>query len=199
MDMELFEDPFEWFDTWMTLATQRVASDPNAVALGTVDALGNPSVRMVLLKQWDRRGFVFYTNYESRKGQALLQTRKAAMTLHWRALERQVRIEGVIEEVEPEVADAYFDSRSRDSRIGAWASHQSSVLESRQALVERVAYYEHMFEGKDHIPRPPHWSGFRLKPLMIEFWAAGDARIHDRVAFSRDYIHQPWTRQRLNP
>lgn len=199
MTLERFDDPFEWFGAWMAHATAHVSSDPNAVALGTVDAQGNPSVRMVLLKEWDERGFVFYTHYTSRKGRALLQTRKAAMTLHWRSLERQLRIEGVIEEVEPEVADAYFNSRSRESRVGAWASNQSSPLESRQALLERVAYYTHQFDGQELIPRPPQWSGFRLKPLMVEFWEAGDARIHDRVAFTRDYIHQPWTSQRLNP
>lgn len=198
MDFPYSDDPFVWFGAWFDHAQAVVNVDPNAVALATVDAQNNPSLRIVLLKQWDDQGFVFYTNYTSRKGQQLLETRKAAMTLFWRELGRQIRIEGIVEEVSPEQADAYFASRPRTSQVGAWASNQSSELEDRQTLVARINEVEARFDGVP-VPRPPHWSGFRLKPLSIEFWEAGDFRIHDRMVFSRQYIHQAWSTKRLNP
>ena len=198
MNFPYSDDPFVWFGAWFDHAKEVVKVDPNAVALATVDAQNNPSLRIVLLKQWDDQGFVFYTNYTSRKGQQLLETRKAAMTLFWRELGRQIRIEGIIEEVSPQQADAYFASRPRASQIGAWASNQSSELEDRQTLLDRIDEVEARFDGAP-VPRPPHWSGFRLKPLLIEFWEAGDFRIHDRMVFSRHYIHQAWSTKRLNP
>lgn len=189
-------EPYSLFGTWLKEAEASEPNDPNALALATVDADGMPNVRMVLLKSFDSDGFVFFTNYESRKGQELLGQKKAAMVFHWKSLRRQVRVRGDIETVSEAEADAYFETRARGSRIGAWASKQSRPLESRFALEKAVAEYTIKF-GIGHIPRPAHWSGFRLKPVSIEFWADRPFRLHDRVEFTR--AGEGWEKIRMYP
>jgi pyridoxamine 5'-phosphate oxidase len=189
-------EPFSLFGTWLKEAESAEPNDPNGLALATVDADGMPNVRMVLLKSFDLDGFVFFTNYESRKGQELLGQKKAAMVFHWKSLRRQVRVRGDIETVSDAEADAYFETRARGSRIGAWASKQSRPLESRFALEKAVAEYTMKF-GIGHIPRPAHWSGFRLRPVSIEFWADRPFRLHDRVEFTR--AGEGWEKVRLYP
>lgn len=189
-------EPFTLFAQWLADATASESNDPNALALATVDDEGLPNVRMVLLKGFDQDGFVFYTNYESQKGRELLGTRKAAMCFHWKSLRRQVRVRGDIETVTDAEADEYYASRARGSRIGAWASKQSRPLESRFALEKAVAEYTAKF-GLGDIPRPPHWSGFRLKPSSIEFWHDRKFRLHDRVEFKR--IDGGWDKVRMYP
>jgi pyridoxamine 5'-phosphate oxidase len=191
------EDPFAAFASWMEAAQASEPNDANAVALATVDADGTPDVRMVLLKGVDTGGFVFYTNAQSAKGEQLSANQRAALVAHWKSLRRQVRARGLVEGVAEAEADAYFATRSRESQLGAWASEQSRPLESRQALEERVARYAAQHAGA--VPRPPHWSGFRIKPLSIEFWSDRPARLHDRIVFQRSRLDQPWRRQRLYP
>jgi pyridoxamine 5'-phosphate oxidase len=195
-DFTLENEPYSLFGTWLKDAEASEPNDPSAVALATVDADGMPNVRMVLLKSFDPDGFVFYTNFESRKGQELLGQKKAAMVFHWKSLRRQVRVRGAIEVVSDAEADAYYESRPRGSRIGAWASKQSRPLESRFALEKAVAEYTVKF-GIGHIPRPDHWSGFRLKPVSIEFWHDRPFRLHDRVEFSR--AREGWEKIRMYP
>jgi pyridoxamine 5'-phosphate oxidase len=189
-------EPFSLFGTWLKEAESAEPNDPNGLALATVDADGMPNVRMVLLKSFDLDGFVFFTNYESRKGQELLGQKKAAMVFHWKSLRRQVRVRGDIETVSDAEADAYFETRARGSRIGAWASKQSRPLESRFALEKAVAEYTMKF-GIGHIPRPAHWSGFRLRPVSIEFWADRPFRLHDRLEFTR--AGERWEKVRMYP
>ncbi len=177
-------DPFALFGEWLAEATVSEANDPTAIALATVGDADLPDVRMVLLKGFDRNGFVFYTNLESRKGRQLAVRPKAALCFHWKSLRRQVRIRGSVQPVEPREADEYFASRPRLSRIGAWASAQSEPLPSRFALEKAVARHTARFAA-GAIPRPPHWSGFRLVPDEIEFWRDGAFRLHDRRRFSR--------------
>ena len=191
-------DPFGLFGDWMKEAEKAEPNDPNAMALATVDDEGLPNVRMVLLKGFDERGFVFYTNFESQKGQEILATMKAALGFHWKSLRRQVRVRGLVEEVTPAEADAYFASRPRDSRIGAWASQQSRPLESRFALETAVAMNTARY-AIGEVPRPPYWSGFRVKPLSIEFWHDRPFRLHDRVVFRRPNETSAWTKARLYP
>ncbi|MBP5856814.1 pyridoxamine 5'-phosphate oxidase [Marivibrio halodurans] len=191
--------PFDLFQEWLSEAEASEPNDPNAMALATADAAGRPSLRMVLLKGFDPGGFVFYTNLESRKGVQLAENPAAALLFHWKSLRRQVRVEGPVEPVAAEEADAYFATRARGSQIGAWASDQSRPLESRFALEKKVARI-----GAKHavgaVPRPPHWSGFRVRPLRIEFWKDGAFRLHDRFLFSRPDPDQPdWTVERLYP
>ncbi len=191
-------DPLALFRDWYAEAAKSEPNDPDAVALATVGPDGTPSARMVLLKGYDPAGFVFYTNYESRKGQHLLNHTKAALLFHWKSLRRQVRLEGPVSQTTPEEADAYFASRARGSQIGAWASDQSRPLESRFALEKRVAEYtaRHLVGT---VPRPAHWSGFRLNPLLIEFWQDGAFRLHDRLEYRRGSPAEPWTTRTLFP
>ena len=191
-------DPFSLFEVWLAEATAKEPNDPNAMALATVDADGLPNVRMVLLKGFDRDGFVFYTNTESQKGTELLAQQKAAAVFHWKSLRRQVRVRGPVSQVTSEEADAYFASRARDSRIGAWASQQSRPLESRFALEKAVAKYAAKY-AIGEVPRPPHWTGFRIAPLYIEFWRDGAFRLHDRAVFRRTSPDGDWTRTRFYP
>ncbi|MGE0501589.1 MAG: pyridoxamine 5'-phosphate oxidase [Rhizobiaceae bacterium] len=189
-------EPLALFATWLADATRSEPNDPNAVALASVDADGLPDVRMVLLKDFDARGFVFYTNLESAKGREIIASMKAAMCFHWKSLRRQVRVRGVVEVVSDEEADAYYASRPRGSRIGAWASKQSRPLESRFALETAVAKYTARYPVGD-IPRPRHWSGFRILPATIEFWHDRPFRLHDRLVFSR--AGDAWEKTRLYP
>jgi pyridoxamine 5'-phosphate oxidase len=189
-------DPFFLFAQWLEDATGSEINDPNGMALATVDENGLPNVRMVLLKGFDERGFVFYTNFESQKGREILSSMKAAMCFHWKSLRRQVRVRGEVEVVTSTEADAYYATRPRHSRLGAWASAQSRPLEARQVLVDAVAKLEAQYPGDD-IPRPAHWSGFRIVPSSIEFWRDGEFRLHDRIAFQRD--GDSWAKARLYP
>lgn len=189
-------EPYELFSRWLKDATASEPNDPNAVALSTVDQDGMPNVRMVLLKDFDEQGFVFYTNYESAKGQEILASMKAAMCFHWKSLRRQVRVRGIVEKVSDAEANEYYASRPRGSRIGAWASAQSRPLESRFALEKAVASYTTRYAIGD-IPRPAHWSGFRIKPVSIEFWHDRPFRLHDRVVFKPD--GKTWNKTRLYP
>ncbi len=192
------DDPFALFADWLKEATAKEINDPTGMALATVDDHGLPDVRMVLLKDHGPDGFVFYTNFESAKGQELIDQPRAALLFHWKSLRRQVRVRGVVSEVSETEADAYFASRHRDSQIGAWASDQSRPLEGRFALEKRVAEYALKF-GVKPVPRPPHWSGFRVTPVQIEFWKDGAFRLHDRVVFRRSGASQPWSKARLYP
>ncbi len=190
--------PFELFGEWLSEASESEINDPTAMALATVDADGLPNVRMVLLKGFDERGFVFYTNFESAKGEELLGAHKAALCFHWKSLRRQIRIRGPVEQVSADEADEYYQSRPRGSRIGAWASKQSRPLESRFALEKEVARYTAKF-AIGEIPRPDHWSGMRLNPTSIEFWHDRPFRLHDRVSFTRTTEGGDWTKTRLYP
>lgn len=178
------ENPFALFNSWFAEAQGSEPNDPNAMALATVDADGSPSVRMVLLKGHDVAGFVFYTNLESRKGLALAANPHAALLFHWKSLHRQIRIEGAVEPVSTAEADVYFASRARDSRIGAWASDQSRPLPSRGHFLKRVAEFGVRY-AVGTVPRPPHWSGFRLVPDRFEFWQDQAFRLHERRCFTR--------------
>ena len=191
-------EPFQLFGEWLEEARAAEPNDPTAMSVATVDGDGLPNVRMTLLKGFDERGFVFYTNFESQKGTEILASRKAALGFHWKSLRRQVRLRGPVEVVSEEEADAYYKSRPRDSRIGAWASQQSRPLESRFALEKAVARYAAKYAIGD-VPRPPYWSGFRVKPVYIEFWKDGAFRLHDRVVFRRDGDDDAWTKSRLYP
>lgn len=191
-------DPFVLFREWMADAEKSEPNDPNAMALATVDDEGLPNVRMVLLKDFDEKGFVFYTNFESQKGQEILATGKAALAFHWKSLRRQVRIRGLTEQVTDAEADAYFKSRPRDSKIGAWASKQSRPLTARFELETAVAVNTARF-GIGDVPRPPHWSGFRVKPLSIEFWHDRPFRLHDRLVFRRETPDGAWSKAKLYP
>jgi pyridoxamine 5'-phosphate oxidase len=195
-DFTATTNPNSLFAEWLGEAEASEPNDPNAMALATVDDAGMPNLRMVLLKGHGEDGFVFFTNFESAKGRELLAHPKAALLFHWKSLRRQVRVRGNIAEVNTEEADAYFASRARGSRIGAWASQQSRPLESRFALEKAVAAYTAKY-AIGEVPRPPYWSGFRLTPVEIEFWKDGAFRLHDRVRFTR--TAEGWERTRLYP
>lgn len=191
-------DPFALFETWMAEAEASEPVDPNAMALATVDAYGLPNVRMVLLKAYGPDGFIFYTNSQSAKGTELAQNLKAALLIYWKSLHRQVRLRGPVEVVSDEEADAYFATRSRESRIGAWASQQSRPLESRVALEEAVARYTAELAGHD-VARPSYWKSYRVVPLEIEFWHSRPHRLHDRILFRRPHEGAPFVKTRLYP
>jgi pyridoxamine 5'-phosphate oxidase len=195
-DFTEINEPWQLFESWMDEAQRAEPNDPNAMALATVDPDGLPNVRMVLLKGIDAGGFVFYTNTQSNKGRELLATPKAALVLHWKSLRRQVRARGTVTLVTDAEADAYFQSRPRDSRIGAWASQQSRPLESRFALEKAVAANTAKF-AIGEVPRPPYWTGFRIAPVSMEFWQDRPFRLHDRVLFNR--MADGWRKERLYP
>ncbi|MFQ3623014.1 MAG: pyridoxamine 5'-phosphate oxidase [Acetobacteraceae bacterium] len=192
------EDPIARFEAWMAEAAKTEPNDPNAVCLATATPDGRPSARMVLLKGVDARGFVFYTNLESRKGRELAANPHAALCFHWKTLTRSVRVEGPVFLVADEEADAYFASRPRTSRIGAWASKQSRPLEGRWALEQAVAEYT-LRHGVGEVPRPPHWSGFRLSPRVIEFWRDQPFRLHERLVYRREGEADAWRTELLYP
>jgi pyridoxamine 5'-phosphate oxidase len=197
-DIHAGQDPYVVFADWLATARKSEPNDPNAMALATADTDGMPDVRMVLLKDLDHQGFVFYTNLESSKGKQLLANSQAALCFHWKSLRRQVRVRGTIEAVSDAEADAYFATRARDSRIGAWASAQSRPLEDRYALERSVAAHALKF-GLGDVPRPAFWSGFRLVPTRIEFWRDKPFRLHDRLVFERPSAGDNWSTVKLYP
>jgi pyridoxamine 5'-phosphate oxidase len=192
------DEPLRLFAAWFSDASRSEPADPNAMTLATVDSDGLPNARMVLLKGFDELGFVFYTNLDSQKGRELGGAPKGALVFHWKSLSRQVRLRGPLEQVEDHLADAYFATRPRLAQIGAWASKQSAPLESRMAFEKAVAFYMAKF-AVGPIPRPPNWSGYRLLPLIIEFWQDRPYRLHDRIEFRRGGGGEPWSKTRLYP
>jgi pyridoxamine 5'-phosphate oxidase len=192
-------DPFSLFEDWYAEAEASEPNDPHAMAVASVDSAGLPDVRMVLMNARDHRGFVFFTNFDSRKGEELKANPKAALVFHWKSLRRQIRARGPVEIVQPGEADAYFASRSRTSQLGAHASKQSRPLARKSILMEAVETLKSSLGDEDPVARPPHWSGFRIVPLEIEFWQDGAFRLHDRVRFTRTASDGVWTRQRLYP
>lgn len=191
------QNPLDLFDQWLSEAEKTEPNDPNAMGLATVDARGRPGLRIVLLKGYDERGFVFYTNRESRKGNDLAAHALAALCLHWKSLKRQIRIEGTVVPVSDAESDDYYASRPLGSRIGAWASQQSRPLESRSTLTARVQAVEQRFADNPDIPRPPHWGGYRVIPQSIEFWHDGESRLHTRVLYEK--TADGWARRMLYP
>ena len=191
------DDPIELFNLWMDDAKKSEPNDPNAVSLATSNN-NFPSVRMVLLKDFSQNGFIFYTNLNSQKGNELKENPKAAMCFHWKSLLRQIRINGVVTQVADDVADKYYNSRSYESRIGAWASKQSKELTSRDQLIDSIKEYKDKYNDENNVPRPSHWSGWILSPQSIEFWLDGDSRIHERLKYVKDRNSQ-WIKSLLSP
>lgn len=197
-DFTQADEPLRLWQAWFEQATTSEPRDPNAMAIATVDADGLPNVRMVLLKGVDERGFVFYTNIESQKGQELAGNAKAALLFHWKSLNRQVRIRGPVERVTAQEADAYFATRPKAAQIGAWASQQSRPLESRLAFEKAIALHGAKY-ALGTVPRPPHWSGYRIVPLRMEFWHDRPFRLHDRIEFRRAAVGEGWAKVRMYP
>jgi pyridoxamine 5'-phosphate oxidase len=197
-DFTQADEPVRLFAAWFAEAKRAEPVNPDAMALATVDASGLPNARIVLMKGFDARGFVFYTNVDSAKGHELAAAPKAALTFYWKTLQRQVRARGTVAPVSKEEADAYFATRSRMAQIGAWASKQSSALESRMAFEKAIALSTAKF-AIGTVPRPPFWSGYRVMPTEIEFWHERPFRLHDRIAFTRADLTAPWTKTRLYP
>ena len=192
------DDPFELFEKWFVEAQKNEINDPNALALGTASKTGVPSVRMVLLKGFDENGFVFYTNLNSQKGNELKHNPHATMCFHWKSLLRQIRIVGTLKLVDDKTADDYYKTRAYESRIGAWASKQSSVLKSRDELLNSLENFKKKYNDEDNVPRPSHWSGWNLKPSSIEFWLDGENRIHERLKYTLGE-NNSWVKNLLNP
>ena len=192
------DDPIHLFDTWMEEAKKTEPNDPNAVALATSSKNNVPSVRMVLLKDFNQNGFVFYTNLDSQKGHELKQNPNVAMCFHWKSLLRQIRVNGTVSLVPDEVADDYYNSRSYESRIGAWASKQSKELKDREQLNNSIEEYKKKYIDKNKVPRPNYWSGWNLSPSSIEFWLDGDNRIHERLKYTKNSKGE-WIRSLLSP
>ncbi len=192
------DDPIALFDKWYEEAKKSEINDPNAIALATSDKNNIPSVRMVLMKEFNEKGFVFYTNLNSQKSIEIKENPNASMCFHWKSLLRQVRINGVIEPVEDKQADQYYNSRSYESRIGAWASKQSAVLNNRNELFEAISKFKEKFQDKENVPRPSHWSGWNLIPNNIEFWLDGEGRIHERLKYQKDNQGK-WIKSLLSP
>ena len=192
------DDPFELFEKWFDEAKKKEINDPNALALGTASKEGIPSVRMVLLKGFDKNGFVFYTNLNSQKGNELKENPNASMCFHWKSLLRQIRIVGTLKQVDNKIADNYYNTRAYESRIGAWASKQSSTLKSRNELLNNLENFKKRYNDKDNVPRPSYWSGWNLKPSSIEFWLDGENRIHERLKYILDKNNN-WGKSLLSP
>ena len=192
------DNPFDLFEKWFDEAKNNEINDPNALALGTANKDGIPSVRMVLLKDFDKNGFVFYTNLNSQKGNEIKENPNATMCFHWKSLLRQIRITGTLKQVDDKVADDYYNTRAYESRIGAWASKQSSILKSREELLNNLENFKKKYKDKDIVPRPDHWSGWVLKPSSIEFWLDGDNRIHERLKYILKEKNI-WTKNLLSP
>ena len=192
------DDPIKLFEKWFDEAKKKEINDPNALALGTASKTGIPSVRMVLLKGFDNNGFVFYTNLNSQKGNELKDNPNATMCFHWKSLLRQIRIVGTLKLVNDEIADEYYNSRAYESRIGAWASNQSSILKNRDELINSLEFFKKKYNDKDNVPRPDHWSGWNLRPSSIEFWLDGNNRIHERLKYYLDENNN-WVKKLLSP
>ena len=191
-------DPIELFRVWMEEAKKTEPNDPNALALATSDKDNSPSVRMVLLKDFSKDGFTFYTNLNSQKGNELKSNPKAAMCFHWKSLLRQIRITGQIKKVSDKVADEYYNTRGYESRIGAWASKQSTILKNRDELLKSIEAFKQKYNDQSKVPRPDHWSGWNLIPSSIEFWLDGDSRIHERLKYDREETGS-WVKSLLSP
>ncbi|WP_371397507.1 pyridoxamine 5'-phosphate oxidase [Fretibacter rubidus] len=196
--MFMSDDPIDLFEQWLSEAGETEPNDPNAMTVATVDPYGLPDARILLLKGVDAKGFVFFTNDNSDKGEQLKTGKKAALCFHWKTKKRQVRVRGPVAQVSKKESDDYFASRARGSQIGAWASDQSSVISSREVLLDQIEAVETRFDGRS-IVRPPHWNGWRVKPLSIEFWEDGAFRLHDRRRFHRARIGARWQSERLSP
>ena len=192
------DDPIQLFKIWMDEAKKTELNDPNALSLATSNKNNYPSVRMVLLKEFNQNGFVFYTNLNSQKGNELKDNPKASMCFHWKSLLRQIRISGTVTQVEDRVADQYYNSRGYESRIGAWASKQSNELVNRDELINSIKEYKQKYNDQNNVPRPSHWSGWNLSPSSIEFWLDGDSRIHERLKYTVDK-NGNWIKSLLSP